>query len=128
MPSSSRRRSSKSHDGGLLFDPIPSHADPEQRSTRKSKEKECGGFDWTPGIAIALLGAMTLLDVQKSVDKREKRLKEEEERERRRSTSSRRRNDRYDDHHHDYDRGSRHSYDRRYDYRDGGSSSRRGSW
>jgi hypothetical protein len=88
MPSSdSRRRNSKAN-GGILFDPLPSHADKEQRTSRKSREKESGAFDWTPGIAIALLGAMTLLDVQKSVEKKERRKQEEEEREKRRRGSS----------------------------------------
>jgi hypothetical protein len=51
----------------------PSQADPEARHHRLSKEKECEGFDWTPGIVLGLIGATALFSVEKSLVKRRKK-------------------------------------------------------
>ncbi|KAL7788999.1 hypothetical protein V8C37DRAFT_225606 [Trichoderma ceciliae] len=77
--SSSRNRSkSRSKSKSILerFLPAdfrPSQADPEARHHRRRKEKECEGFDWTPGVVLALIGATALFSVEKSMIKRQKK-------------------------------------------------------
>ncbi|KAL7810390.1 hypothetical protein V8C26DRAFT_239300 [Trichoderma gracile] len=51
----------------------PSQADPEERHRRRSKEKECEGFDWTPGIVLGLLGAAALFNHERSLVRRRKK-------------------------------------------------------
>lgn len=51
----------------------PSRADPDARRERLSKEHEAGGFDWTPGFVLALMGAATLFSVEKSLVRRQKK-------------------------------------------------------
>ncbi|RFU73226.1 hypothetical protein TARUN_9028 [Trichoderma arundinaceum] len=51
----------------------PSQADPEARHHRLTKEKECEGFDWTPGVVLALVGATALFSVERSLIKRQKK-------------------------------------------------------
>jgi hypothetical protein len=63
---------------------VPWSSSPRDRAIRKRTEKACGGFDWTPGIALALLGAVAYINVEKEVERREKEHREEEEREKQR--------------------------------------------
>lgn len=51
----------------------PSHADPEARLHRLQKEKECAGFDWTPGLVLGLIGATMLFNHERSLVKRKKK-------------------------------------------------------
>ncbi|PTB63996.1 hypothetical protein BBK36DRAFT_1125156 [Trichoderma citrinoviride] len=51
----------------------PSQADPDERHRRRSKEKECEGFDWTPGVVLALLGAAALFNHERSLVRRRKK-------------------------------------------------------
>ncbi|KAM0472843.1 hypothetical protein ACHAPX_008520 [Trichoderma viride] len=51
----------------------PSHADPEARLHRLKKEKDCAGFDWTPGLVLGLIGATMLFNHEKSLIKRQKK-------------------------------------------------------
>ena len=53
-------------------DPRPSRADPHHRGHRKSKEKECGGFDWTQGVALVLIGATAAFSIDKTLAKKRK--------------------------------------------------------
>lgn len=41
------------------------------REARRAREKENHGFDWGDGIVLALVGAATILSVEKSLSKRE---------------------------------------------------------
>lgn len=72
--STSRTRSNASTFERLLpHDFRPSHADPEARHHRRQKEKECEGFDWTPGVVLALIGATALFKAEKSLVRRRKK-------------------------------------------------------
>lgn len=51
----------------------PSHADPEARLHRLQKEKDCPGFDWTPGLVLGLIGAAALFNHERSLIKRQKK-------------------------------------------------------
>ncbi|KAK1244778.1 hypothetical protein MKX08_004407 [Trichoderma sp. CBMAI-0020] len=51
----------------------PSHADPEARLHRLQKEKNCDGFDWTPGLVLGLIGATMLFNHERSLVKRKKK-------------------------------------------------------
>ncbi|EGR48022.1 uncharacterized protein TRIREDRAFT_122187 [Trichoderma reesei QM6a] len=51
----------------------PSQADPDERRRRRLKEKECEGFDWTPGIVLGLLGAAALFNHERSLVRRRKK-------------------------------------------------------
>ncbi|TFA99189.1 hypothetical protein CCMA1212_009045 [Trichoderma ghanense] len=57
----------------LPADLRPSQADPDERHRRRSKEKECEGFDWTPGVVLALLGAAALFNHERSLVRRRKK-------------------------------------------------------
>ncbi|KAL5089828.1 hypothetical protein Trisim1_004944 [Trichoderma cf. simile WF8] len=74
----SESRTIKQHTRGIWEkfvppDYRPSRADPDARRERLSKEHEAGGFDWTPGFVLALMGAATLFSVEKSLVKRQKK-------------------------------------------------------
>lgn len=51
----------------------PSHADPDARHHRLQKEKECPGFDWTPGLVLGLIGAAALFNHERSLIRRQKK-------------------------------------------------------
>ncbi|KAH8127305.1 hypothetical protein ACSS6W_001241 [Trichoderma asperelloides] len=51
----------------------PSKADPEARLHRLQKEKECPGFDWTPGLVLGLIGAAALFNHERSLIRRQKK-------------------------------------------------------
>ncbi|KAL7949862.1 hypothetical protein V8C42DRAFT_308806 [Trichoderma barbatum] len=69
----SSKRSSSLWERVLPPDFRPSQADPEARHHRLCKEKECEGFDWTPGVVLALMGAAALFSVERSLIKRQKK-------------------------------------------------------
>ncbi|OIW32186.1 hypothetical protein CONLIGDRAFT_259749 [Coniochaeta ligniaria NRRL 30616] len=54
-------------------DPRPSKAHPEHRAKRKELEKKHGGYEWVPYLGLALTGLVLAFDVEKDVEKREKR-------------------------------------------------------
>ncbi|TEA20762.1 hypothetical protein C8034_v005843 [Colletotrichum sidae] len=62
-------------------DPRPWTADPESRKTRKTMEKDSGGFDWGQAIALGMIGATVVFGIDKSLRKCEERHEEEEEEE-----------------------------------------------
>lgn len=57
----------------LPHDFRPSKADPEARLHRLQKEKECPGFDWTPGLVLGLIGAAALFNHERSLIRRQKK-------------------------------------------------------
>lgn len=62
-------------------DPRPSKAHPVHRARRKELEKKHGGYEWVPYLGLALTGLVLAFNVEKDVEKCEKR-KEGGERER----------------------------------------------
>ncbi|PTB42805.1 uncharacterized protein TrAFT101_001388 [Trichoderma asperellum] len=57
----------------LPHDFRPSKADPEARIHRLQKEKECPGFDWTPGLVLGLIGAAALFNHERSLIRRQRK-------------------------------------------------------
>ncbi|KAI6351379.1 hypothetical protein MCOR25_009967 [Pyricularia grisea] len=57
----------------LPLDPRPSRADPEARSARKEIEKSSTGFSWTTAAILGVLGVTMLINVEKGVERCEKR-------------------------------------------------------
>lgn len=51
----------------------PSKADREEREKRKQHEKECGGFDWSHGVELALVGAAAAFGIEKALSKSQKK-------------------------------------------------------
>lgn len=77
-PSSRSKR--HSHETSILPSPVdllPSHSDPRERPSRKDRERRSGGFDWGDGIALALIGAVTVFSVDKALESRRERKKNE---------------------------------------------------
>lgn len=81
----------------------------------KEVEKECSGFNWTPGVVLALIGAATWLNYDFDKKKKEKEAKEKARREREERYRDDDRDGYYDD------QASYGGYDRGYDRRFGGS-------
>lgn len=54
-------------------DPRPSKAHPVQRARRKELEKKHGGYEWVPYLGLALTGLVLAFNVEKDVEKCEKR-------------------------------------------------------
>ncbi|KAJ9162163.1 hypothetical protein NKR19_g1479, partial [Coniochaeta hoffmannii] len=63
-------------------DPRPSKAHPEHRARRKELEKKHGGYEWVPYLGLALTGLVLAFNVEKDVEKCERRKGERREGER----------------------------------------------
>jgi len=59
-------------------DPRPSKAHPEHRAVRKELEKKHGGYEWVPVAGLALTGLILAINVEKDVDKCEKKKEKQE--------------------------------------------------
>ncbi|OTA01724.1 hypothetical protein A9Z42_0020480 [Trichoderma parareesei] len=77
--SSNNNNNSNSNSNARLWERVlppdfrPSQANPDERRRRRLKEKDCEGFDWTPGIVLGLLGAAALFNYERSLVRRRKK-------------------------------------------------------
>ena len=63
----------------IIPDPLPQHANQKERQRRKEHEHKHGNFTWLPGVTLALIGTIMLLDVDKRIQRKDKKNREEEE-------------------------------------------------